>query len=87
MVPRPPFERHHSPEFWLTRNPVVAERLWYDARYTQEHGPDAPHVNAFLSLGPTLMEEAVRRYGQHEDWFTVLKDLAAQQRARPRRSR
>ncbi|MFF0386934.1 hypothetical protein [Streptomyces sp. NPDC004286] len=42
MAERPVFQRQHAPEYWLARNQMVAERLWHDARFSEQHGPDAP---------------------------------------------
>ncbi|WP_327180395.1 hypothetical protein OG599_35010 (plasmid) [Streptomyces sp. NBC_01335] len=67
-----PAGRHTVPEFWITRNVAVAERLWWGA----QEGRGGPLADMFAALPPRAMEEAVLRRRQGEDWRTLLEDLS-----------
>ncbi|WP_327179881.1 hypothetical protein OG599_34445 [Streptomyces sp. NBC_01335] len=64
--------RHPVPEFGITRNAAVAERLWWDA----QEGRGGPLTGMFAALPPRAMEEAVLRRSQREVWHTLLEDLS-----------
>lgn len=66
-----PAGRHTVPEFWITRNVVVAEQLWWD----EQEGRGGPLADMFAALPPRAMEEAVTRRLRGEVWQEVLEDL------------
>ncbi|MGW1189269.1 hypothetical protein [Streptomyces sp. NPDC002559] len=52
-----PAGRHTVPEFWNTRNMVVAEQLWWG----EQESRCGPLADMFAALPPRAMEEAVTR--------------------------
>ncbi|MFZ4240841.1 hypothetical protein ACOZGD_37475 [Streptomyces murinus] len=66
-----PAGRHTVPEFWITRNMVVAEQLWWG----EQEGRGGPLAEMFAALPPRAMEEAVTRRLAGEVWQEVLEDL------------
>ncbi|MFF3019702.1 hypothetical protein [Streptomyces sp. NPDC057939] len=63
--------RHTVPEFWIARNMVVAEQLWWG----EQEGRGGPLADMFAALPPRAMEEAVTRRLDGEVWPEVLEDL------------
>ncbi|MFI2215203.1 hypothetical protein [Streptomyces sp. NPDC020141] len=63
--------RHTVPEFWITRNAMVAEQLWWG----EQEGRGGPLADMFAALPPRAMEEAVTRRLDGEVWHQVLEDL------------
>ncbi|MGW2841881.1 hypothetical protein ACWCWD_29350 [Streptomyces sp. NPDC001493] len=66
-----PAGRHTVPEFWIARDMVVAEQLWWG----EQEGRGGPLAVMFAALPPHAMEEAVHRRRQGEVWHEVLEDL------------
>ncbi|MFD9794722.1 hypothetical protein ACFWXK_27680 [Streptomyces sp. NPDC059070] len=66
-----PAGRHTVPEFWINRNMVVAEQLWWG----EQEGRGGPLAEMFAALPPRAMEEAVTRRLDGEVWQEVLEDL------------
>ncbi|MFE9387610.1 hypothetical protein ACFYMO_30980 [Streptomyces sp. NPDC007025] len=66
-----PAGRHTVPEFWNSRNMVVAEQLWWG----EQEGRGGPLADMFAALPPRAMEEAVTRRLDGEVWQQVLEDL------------
>ncbi|MFF3558222.1 hypothetical protein ACFYXL_32965 [Streptomyces tsukubensis] len=63
--------RHTVPEFWISRNMMVAEQLWWG----EQEGRGGPVADMFAALPPRAMEEAVLRRRNGEVWNEVLEDL------------
>jgi len=66
-----PAGRHTVPEFWINRNMVVAEQLWWG----EQEGRGGPLADMFAALPPRAMEEAVLWRLNGEAWHEVLEDL------------
>ncbi|MFF7365465.1 hypothetical protein [Streptomyces sp. NPDC008125] len=64
--------RHTVPEFWISRNMVVAEQLWWG----EQEGRGGPLADMFAALPPRAIEEAVHRRRQGEVWHEVLESLS-----------
>ncbi|WP_327169887.1 hypothetical protein [Streptomyces subrutilus] len=74
-----PAGRHTVPEFWISRNMVVAEQLWWG----EQEGRGGPLADMFAALLPRAMEEAVTRRLNGEVWHVVLEDLTPTTLAEP----